>query len=152
MNVSDSFSLEGKVALITGARRGLGRDIALAFADAGADVAICDIVVEGGELAAVADEVKKMRRRALAVQTDISQKSEVDSLIQRVMEELGTIDILVNNAAIGTAGMAGEPPFFETLEAEWNRVLDVNLKGYYFCAAAAGKIMIEQKKKAASSA
>ncbi len=146
MNVSDLFSLEGKVALVTGARRGLGRAIALALAEAGADVAVCDVAIEGDELEAVTDEVKKMGRRALAAQTDISLKSEVDSLVQRVLDELGAIDILVNNAGIGSAGMRGEPPFFETPEAEWDRVIDVNLKGCYFCSAAAGKIMIERKK------
>jgi NAD(P)-dependent dehydrogenase (short-subunit alcohol dehydrogenase family) len=145
MNVSDLFSLDGKVALITGARRGLGRATALTLAEAGANVAICDIIIEGGELEAVSEEIKKKGRRTLVAQTDVSQKSEVDSLIQRVVAELGAIDILVNNAGIGTAGMAGGPPFFETPEAEWDRVIDVNLKGCYFCATAAGKIMIERK-------
>jgi len=146
VSISDLFSLEGKVALVTGAKRGLGRATALAFAEAGADVAVCDVAIEGDELEAVTEEVKKMGRRALAAQTDVSRKSEVDSLVQRVADELGTIDILVNNAAIPTAGIAGEPPFFETPEAEWDRVIDVNLKGCYFCTSAAGKIMIERRK------
>ena len=146
MSITDLLSLEGKVALITGARRGLGRAIALSFAEAGADVAVCDAVIEGDELEAVAEEVKEMGQRVLAAQTDVSQKSEVDSLVQRVADELGAIDILVNNAAISTTGIAGEPPFFETPEAEWDRVIDVNIKGCYFCSSAAGKIMMERKK------
>jgi 3-oxoacyl-[acyl-carrier protein] reductase len=146
VDVSDLLSLEGKVALVTGARRGLGRAIALAFAGAGADVAVCDVETEGDELEAVTEEVKKLGRHALATQTDVSRKSEVDNLVQKVVDELGTIDILVNNAAIGTTGVAYEPPFFETPESEWDRVIDVNLKGNYFCASAAGKIMIERRK------
>ena len=146
MSSPDLFSWEGKVVLVTGARRGLGRATALAFAEAGADIAVCDAVIDDGELEALTKEIKGKGRRALGTRTDISQKSEVDSLVQRVVAELGTIDILVNNAAIGSAGQPGKPPFFETPEAEWNRVIDVNLKGYYFCAAAAGKIMIEHKK------
>ena len=71
-----SFSLEGKVAIITGVGLGLGRDVALTFAHAGADVAICDLIVDDGNLASVADEIKKLVRRSLAVQTDVSSKTD----------------------------------------------------------------------------
>lgn len=136
-----SFSLEGKVAIVTGGRRGIGRAIALGFAEAGADVAVCDCVVEDGELGAVAEEIQRLGRRSLAVQTDVSRKSEVDNLVERVTEQFGAIDILVNNAGIVTAG-----PLVDISEDEWDRTIDVNLKGCHLCSQAAGKRMIERKR------
>ncbi len=136
-----SFSLEGKVALITGARRGIGRGIALTFAEAGADVAICDIVVEGGEMEAVAEEIKKLGRRSLTVQTDVTQKAQVDNLVKRVEDELGAIDILVNNVGVGNGG-----PILQVDEAGWDRITDINLKSFYLCCHAVGKEMVERKK------
>jgi len=136
-----SFSLEGKTAIVTGARRGIGRATALTFAEAGADVAICDWVVEGGELAAVAEEVQRLGRRSLPVQVDVSKKADVDNLVQKVISEFGTIDILVNNA-----GVASTTPLLEISEDEWDMVINVDLKGCYLCSQAAGKIMVERKK------
>ena len=136
-----SLSLEGKVALVTGAKRGIGRAIALAFAEAGADVAVCDYVIEDGELEAVAEEIQRLGRRSLAVQTDVSRKAEVDNLVQRVVAELGAIDILVNNA-----GISGLGDLSATQEEAWDRVIDVNLKGCYLCSQAVGQGMVERKK------
>ena len=136
-----SFSLEGKVAIVTGARRGIGKEIALTFAEAGADVAICDVVVEGGELEAVAKEIQGFSQRSLAVQADITQKTAVDSLVQRVVDEFGGIDILVNNAAIIILAS-----LIEHSEEDWDRVIDTNLKGYYLCSQAVGKRMVDYKK------
>ena len=136
-----SFSLEGKVALVTGSRRGIGKAIALAFAEAGADVAVCDFVIEDGELGAVADEIQRLGRRSLAVQTDVTQKAEVDNLVKRVVDEFGVIDILVNNA-----GIAGGSTLFQTPEDEWDKVIDTNLKGCYLCSQAVGQGMVERKK------
>ena len=111
-----SFSLENKVAVVTGGRRGIGRAIALTFAEAGADVAICDTIVEDGELEGVAREIEKLRRRSLAARTDVTQKLEVDNLVQRVENELGPIDILVNNA-----GNISRLFLLETPEDEWQK-------------------------------
>ncbi len=137
-----SLSLEGKVAIVTGGKRGIGRAIALAFAEAGTDVAVCTRVVEGGELAAVAEEIRKLGRRSLAVQTDVTKKSEVDNLVKRVLDEFGVIDILVNNAGIFPA-----PLLLETPEDEWHNFIDGNLKGCYLCSQAVGKRMVEQRKR-----
>ena len=134
-----SFSLAGKVAIITGGRRGIGKAIALTFAEAGADVAVGDSVVEDGALAAVAEEIKRLGRRALAIPADVTQKSQVDNMVKKVVAELGTVDILVNNAGIG-----GGPTLIETSEEQWQKVIDVNLKGCYLCAQAAGKVMMER--------
>ncbi len=92
------FSLAGKVALVTGARQGIGKTIALALAEAGADVAICDLVADDYQLKAVAQEIQKLGRRALTVQADTSQKEDVDRMVQKVMDQYGGIDILVNKA------------------------------------------------------
>jgi NAD(P)-dependent dehydrogenase (short-subunit alcohol dehydrogenase family) len=136
-----SFTLPGKVAIVTGARRGIGKAIALALAEAGADIAICDRVIEDGELNAVAEEVKRLGRRSLAVQADITQRAEVDGLVKRVVAEFGVIDILVNNAAVNIMA-----PLLELREDGWDRVIDTDLKGYYLCSQAVGKKMVDQKR------
>jgi NAD(P)-dependent dehydrogenase (short-subunit alcohol dehydrogenase family) len=134
-------SLAGKVAVVTGGRRGIGRAIALALAEAGADVSLGDRVVDDGALEGVAEEVRKSGRRALAIQADITQKADVDSLVQKTVAEMGAIDILVNNAATNVRA-----PLLELNEAGWDRVIDTDLKGYYLCSQAAGKVMVKQKR------
>jgi len=144
--MSIPVSLEGKVAIVTGAagERGVGRSIALTFAEAGADVAICDEVVDiyDRNLGAVAEEISKLGRRSLAIRADVSKKSDVDSMVQQVVAELGPVDILVNNAAI--LGPASNNAF-ECTEEEWDRVMAVDLKSHYLCSMAAGRGMMERK-------
>jgi NAD(P)-dependent dehydrogenase (short-subunit alcohol dehydrogenase family) len=135
------FSLAGRAAIVTGGRRGIGRAIALALAEAGADVALGDRVVEDGELEAIAAGIKKMGRRSLAVQTDITRKAEVDSLVQKTLAELGAVDILVNNAAMNIRA-----PLLELNEEGWDKVIDTDLKGYYLCSQAVAKVMVKQKR------
>lgn len=93
------LSLEGKVAVVTGSRRGMGRAIALRFAEAGADVAVCDMVV-GGELEGVVEEIKKLGRRSFATEVDVTSKAFITSWVQKVEAEFGGIDILANVAGI----------------------------------------------------
>ena len=140
---STQFSLEGKNALITGSRRGIGKTIALAFAEAGANVAVCDLVTDDGKLNGVAEEIRKMGRRSMAVPVDTSRKRDVDNMVESVLQEFGVVDILVNNA--GTGAVA---PILDLPEDEWDRVINVNLKGYFLCAQALGKKMVQQKKGA----
>ncbi len=135
------FSLQGKIAIVTGGKSGIGRAIALALAEAGADVAVCGRVLEDGELQAMADDIKRLGQRSLALRADISRRTDVDNLVQRVISEFGGIDILVNNA--GNYFMA---PLLETPEDDWDRIIDTHLKGYYFCCQAAGKIMAARKR------
>jgi NAD(P)-dependent dehydrogenase (short-subunit alcohol dehydrogenase family) len=132
--------LEGEVAVVTGSKRGMGRDIALAMASAGADVAVCSRLVEG-ELEAVADEIAKLGRRSLALRVDISRKKEVDNLVDKVMDEFGAIDILVNNA-----GVQVKAPILDTSEEVWDNIIDTNLKGCFLCSQAVGRKMMERKK------
>ena len=136
-----SLSLKGKVAIVTGARRGNGEAIALTLGEAGADVAVCDLVVDDGLAEAVANKVRGFGQRALTVQVDISRKSDVDKMVQKVMDEFGAVDILVNNA-----GIAHFDPVVDYSEEEWDRMIDINLKGCYLCSQAAGKRMVEQKR------
>jgi 2-deoxy-D-gluconate 3-dehydrogenase len=136
-----SFSLEGKVAIVSGGKRGIGRAIALAFAEDGADVAVCGRVFEDGELRAVAEEIQRLGRRSLAVQADITRKADVDNLVQRVTDEFGVIDILVNNAAMNIRA-----PLLDLREDGWDKVINTDLKGYYLCCQAVGKMMVDQKR------
>ncbi len=131
--------LDGSVALVTGARRGIGRAIALELARDGADVAIND--VEGEEEAErVAAEVRALGRRSIVVLADVSEPAQVEAMIERVVRELGGIHILVNNAGI-------EPitPFLEISADEWEQVTQTNLKGEFLCAQSAARRMIEAK-------
>jgi len=134
-----SFSLEGKVAIVTGGGTGIGRGIALEFAKAGADVVVASRKL--ANLEKVAEEVRALGKRSLAIQTDISRKTDVDNLVQRVMDEFGVIDILVNNAVIFT-----RTPVIEISEDDWDKTFDVNLKGYYLCSQAVGRRMVERRK------
>ncbi len=134
------LSLEGKLAIVTGGRRGIGRAIALAMAEAGADVALCDRVTDDGELAAVAEEIQRLGRRALAVKADVTRKADVDNLVQVVMGEFGAIDILVNNVAMNIMA-----PLLELGEDGWDKVINTDLKGYYLCCQAAGRKMVDRK-------
>ena len=140
VSVSDLLSLKGRVALVTGAKRGIGRAIALTLAEAGADVAVCDVEIEGDELGAVAEEAKKLGRRSLAIEADVSRKDQVQSMVERVLGEFGQIDILANNAGISGMGFMDNP------DEAWDRVLDVNLKGCYLCSRAVAEGMIKREK------
>ena len=135
------YSLEGKVAVVTGAKRGIGAEIALTFARAGADVVVGTRVVEDGQLAVVAKEIEKLGRRALAVQVDISRKADVDNMVEKAIGAFGHIDILVNNAAI-----AFWRPMLEVTEEDWDNVVDIDLKGYFLCSQAVAKKMVERGK------
>lgn len=136
-----NFSLEDKVAIVTGARRGIGKEIALTFAEAGADVAVCDMVVEGGELEAVAKQIQGFGRRSLVAHVDVSRKADVDNMVQRVVDEFSSIDILVNNAGAGD-----RYPMLEVREDIWDKIINTDLKGYFLFCQAVGNIMTKQKE------
>ena len=135
------FSLSGEIAIVTGARRGIGRAIALAFAGAGADVAVCDLVADDGQLAAVADEIKKMGRRSLTVKVDTTKRAEVEAMAKTVADRMGPVSILANNAGILIRSSLLDLP-----EEDWDRLMAVDLKSYYLCAQAVGRRMVEQKR------
>ena len=122
--------LDGKVALITGASRGIGRAVALRFAAEGARVAV-NYHESEKEAHAVVQEIRARGGMGLAVKADVAQKADVASMIGRIETEWGGIDILMNNA-----GIALDAPAESLSEDEWDRVVDVNLKGTFLCTQA----------------
>ncbi len=132
--------LAGKTAIITGGSSGIGRAISRHFAQHGAAVVVADVTteaIEGGD--PICDVIQAEGGRARFVKTDVSRGSEVDALMRETVDALGRIDILVNNAVL----RAGKP-LVETEEEDWDRVMDVSLKGAYLCARAALRQMLTQ--------
>ena len=137
-SVLDRFGIAGKVALVTGASRGIGRAIALGLAEAGADVALTSRKLP--DLEAVAQEISQMGRKALPVSANVRHLPEIDNLVRRTVDEFGHIDILVNNA--GTNPVFGS--VFDVDERAWEVTLGLNLKGYFFLSQAVGKLMRDE--------
>lgn len=132
------MSLKGRVAVVTGASRGIGRAIALKLAKEGADVAVTATSQEGAQL--VADEIIRMGCKAVAVKVNVAVPSEVEALFAKVVEEYGKVDILVNNAGITRDGL-----MLRMKEEDWDSVIDVNLKGTFFCMREALKHMAKAR-------
>ncbi len=137
--VMDRFRFDGRVALVTGGTKGLGRVIAEALAEAGADVAVA---ARDGEAAArVAEEIARSAgRKTLGLSVDVAAAAQVDAMVERLLGSLGRIDILVNNAGINIRG-----PIEALAEADWDAVLDTNLKGPWLCCRAVARPMKAQK-------
>ena len=133
------LSQEGKVALVTGGSRGIGKAIALAFADAGADLVLASRKLE--TLEKVADEIRAMGRKALCVPTHVKKIPDLENLVEKAMAEFGRIDILVNNAATNPA--MGH--VVDTEEGVFDHIIATNLKGYFMLSKLVGKIMRDQK-------
>lgn len=129
------FSLKGKKALVTGGSRGIGRGIALALATQGADVAI-NYHSKKDEAEKVVEEIKKMGREAFSIQADVSKSADVAKMFGEVKTKWGRLDILVNNA-----GIVAFANFESITEEEWDKILDVNLKGQFLCSREAIKLM-----------
>jgi NAD(P)-dependent dehydrogenase (short-subunit alcohol dehydrogenase family) len=133
--------LEGRAAIVTGGRRGIGRAVALALAGAGADVLVCDIVADDGGLDGVAKEIRQAGRSALAVKADVSRASEVEEMASRAVSAFGRVDILANCAGTWRPG----PTLLECGEDDWDSVIDVNPKGTFLCCRAVGRLMAGRK-------
>ncbi len=136
------MKLKGKVALITGASRGIGRGIAEVFAEEGASVAIVDIA-DDGRAEEVADYVRSKGGRATTAQADVSKRSEVEPAFDKVWAELGSVDILVNNAGIETI-----VPFLELTDEQWTRLVDVNARGPWLCSQVFCRKVVAEKRPA----
>lgn len=133
------LSLEGKVALVTGASRGIGKDIAIAFADAGSDVVIASRKLEGLESAA--EEIRPLGTKVQCIPTHTKKMEDIENLVSKTMETFGRIDILVNNAATNPA----MGPVVDTEESVYDHIIDTNLKGYFMLSKMVGKVMRDQK-------
>jgi NAD(P)-dependent dehydrogenase (short-subunit alcohol dehydrogenase family) len=136
--MQNPFDLTARVALVTGAGRGIGREIARVFAGAGADLAIADI--DSDSAADAAAEIASMGRRALGIRADVADRVNVDEVVDAVIAEFGQIDILVNNAALAPTNK----PVLEDRPEDWIRALDVDVNGAYWCSRAVGRQMVSR--------
>lgn len=134
--------LKGKVALVTGASRGIGRGIVEVFAEEGADVAVNDID-HADQAEAVAASIRAMGRRAMTVRADVSKRAEVEAMVEEVWQQLGPIDLLVNNAGIETI-----VPFLDLTDEQWTRLTDVNLRGAWLCSQVLCRRLVAAKRSA----
>ncbi|MBP7056192.1 MAG: 3-oxoacyl-[acyl-carrier-protein] reductase [Candidatus Omnitrophica bacterium] len=132
------MQLKDKVSFITGGARGIGKDIAVLFAEQGSDIAICDVNQEA--LSQTQKEIESLGRKCVVGVVDVTKGSEVDSFTQKILDNLGKIDILVNNA-----GITRDTLLVRMSEADWDLVLSVNLKGAFNCTKAVSKIMMKQR-------
>ena len=132
------FDLTGKIALVTGAGRGIGRDAALGLAQAGADVAVTSRSEH--ELQSLAEEIRGLGRQAEVFPADLRRVADIRAMVQRVEERFGRIDILLNNA-----GTNVNQSVLEVTEEAWDLMMDTNLKGAFFCAQAVARGMVERR-------
>lgn len=129
--------LAGKVALVTGGGSGIGRGIAIRFAEEGADVAVADVNRAGAE--ATADEVRKLSQRGLAIEADVTSSADCARMVEETVAQFGKLDCLVANA-----GIARRAAFLETPEEDWKAVIDTNLTGVFLSCQAAARRMAQQ--------
>ncbi len=137
--ILEYFNLEGKTAIVTGASYGLGRAMAVGLAEAGADVVVISRKLKN--LKEVKKEIENLGREVLPVKCDVSRLADIRNLVNKTVKRFGKIDILVNNAGIT---IRKEPVKYS--EKDWDKVIDINLKGVFLCSREVGKIMIKQKK------
>ena len=135
MGILDVFSLRDRVALVTGASRGLGKGFALALAEAGADVAL--VARDESACQEVAEQVEALGRRSLVVAADVTDPEQVEQVVQRVAGRLGGPDVLVNNA-----GVCVHAPALEVTDADWHRVLDLNVTALWHMSTAVARVMV----------
>jgi len=128
------------VALITGARRGIGRTVALKLAGMGMEIALNDLEPGREELEQVAGEVRALGRRACVTPADITNSEQVEAMVKQVVAEMGRLDVLVNNAGITKDGL-----MIRMTDEQWGRVIDINLTGAFYCSRAVAKVMLKQR-------
>lgn len=138
MGIIESMRLDGKAIYVTGAASGIGKAAASAFAEAGADVAVVDINIEGAEKAAK-EIAEATGSKTIAIQADVTDKDQVEAMVAKVVNTYGKLDACYNNAGIALNAPAEEMTF-----EQWKKVIDINLTGVFLCATAAGRVMLKQ--------
>jgi 2-deoxy-D-gluconate 3-dehydrogenase len=133
--ILDQFKLDGKIAIVTGSSRGLGQAIAVGLAEAGADIALVDIL----DMSDTKTRIEKLGRKCIAITADLSRKESASQIVDETVEGLGGIDILFNNA-----GIIRRAPFTDFTDKDWDDVMNVNIRGLFFLSQAVVKTMIEQ--------
>ena len=133
--ILDQFKLDGKAAIVTGSARGLGQAIALGLAEAGANVALVDIL----DMVKTKTQIEKMGRKCIAIIADLSKKESAELIVDETVKGLGGIDILFNNA-----GIIRRAPFTDFTEKDWDDVMNINIRGLFFLSQAVVKVMAEQ--------
>ena len=133
-----SKKLEGKVALVTGGARGIGRSIALLFAQEGCDIALCDVNLEVAR--STQKEIEALGRKSLSFETDVTVFKQVEEMMNIVLDNFKHLDILINNA-----GITKDNLLLRMTEDDWDKVITVNLKGVFNCTKAASKAMVKQR-------
>jgi len=133
--ILDKFRLNGKVAIVTGGARGLGQGIALGLAEAGADIALVDIL----DMSESARKIEALGRKCVTITADLSKKESVETIVNTAVGELGDIDILFNNA-----GIIRRAPITEFTEKDWDDVMNINIRTLFFLSQAVGRQMIKQ--------
>lgn len=138
MGIIENMRLDGKAIYVTGAASGIGKCAATAFAEAGADVAVVDINLEGAEK--VAKEIAEATgSKTIAIECDVTDKDQVEAMVAKVVDTYGKLDACYNNAGIAVNAPAEEMTF-----EQWQKVIDINLTGVFLCATAAGRVMLKQ--------
>jgi NAD(P)-dependent dehydrogenase (short-subunit alcohol dehydrogenase family) len=138
MSIYDIFDIKGRKALVTGAGRGIGKELALALAEAGCDVALFGLHMQN--LEPVAAAINKLGVRSVCYEGDVSRKEDVDRAFGGAVKEFGRLDICVNNA-----GISMQKPVEEMPETDWDSIMDINMKGVFLCSQAAARLMIPAK-------
>ncbi len=135
-----TLPLAGKIVMVTGARQGLGKSISLGMAEKGADLVICDRVLDDGKLAETAKEIEAMGRKTLSMGGDITIEEDVNAVVNKSLEKFGKIDVLVNNA-----GVTSQDSFEKMNYKRWRLILSVNLDGTFLCSKVVLPHMLEKK-------
>jgi len=136
INVNKLFDLTGKIAIVTGASRGLGKAMAIGLAQAGADIVITDVL----DTKKAVKEIESIGRKCFGIKVDITNKKQIDAMVKKTVAKFKKIDILINNA-----GVYFPTPVKDLPDKSWDTILDINLRGSMMCARAVGKQMIKQK-------
>lgn len=137
----NGYFLRDKVAVVTGARRGIGKAIALALARSGADVVICDLVTDDGLLLAAKKEIESLGVNSIMLKADVSLTEDVEEITRQVLQAFGKIDVLVNCAGVWRPGQN----LIECSDDDWDVVIDTNLKGTFLCCRSFGRVMADQQ-------